>query len=141
MSMPESIPSLPIIFRAERTGDFKVEVTAVFPTMAEDYAGRHVTVYAHVGQHSSGSIDWYRSTRPARPEEYADLLAELRGIYETRPAAYPDIYGEPVKLKLCQRMTAAHFGKLTASAAQARAQLREDPRGAPWIPAGRESAA
>lgn len=137
--MPESIPSLPIIFRAERCGDFKGDVTAVFPTLAHDYAGRYFTVYAHVGQHGGGSLDWYRSTRPALPDEYADLLAELRGIYETRPAAFPETYGEPVKLELCQRMTAAHWRELAAGAAQARAQLREDPRGGPWIPAERES--
>lgn len=130
--MPESIPSLPIIFRAERSGDSKGDVTAVFPTLANDYAGRYFTVYARVGQHGGGSLDWYRSTRPARPDEYADLLAELRKIYET--------YGEqPVKLKLCQRMTAAHRSELSDEAAIARAVLREDPRAAPWIPTGRES--
>lgn len=132
--MPEFTATLPIMFRAERSGDSKGDVTAVFPNMADDYAGRYFTVYAHVGQHGGGSLDWYRSTRPARPDEYADLLAELRSIYETRPAAFPETYGEPVKLKLYQRMTAAHCRELGAAAARARAQLREDPRGAPWIP-------
>lgn len=139
--MPESIPSLPIIFRASPGGDFKGDVTAVFPTLADDYAGQRFTVYAHVGQHSGGALDWYNSTRPARPAEYADLLAELRGIYETRPAAFPETYGEPVKLELCQRMTAAHRRELAAGAAVARAGLAASSRGAPWIPAERESVA
>lgn len=83
---------LPVIFRAERDGD----VTAVFPTLAADNAGRLLTVYAHIGQHSGGSFDWYRSTRSAKPAEYADLLRELQGIYRD------------VKLVVRQRMTAAH---------------------------------
>lgn len=92
---------LPVIFRAEKSGDHKGEVTAVFPTVDE---GRgNVMCYAHIGQHGAASYDWYRTTRPATAEEYADLLAELRGIYTTRPAANPDIYGDPVELIVAKR--------------------------------------
>ena len=70
---------MPIIFRAERSGDFKGDVTAVFPTITER-AG--FLTYAHIGQHSAGSLGWYRQTRAAKPAEYADLLRELRRIYE-----------------------------------------------------------
>jgi hypothetical protein len=94
--------TLPIIFRAERTksGD----VTAVFPTLPQDVQGRYFTVYAHVGQHGGGGFDWYAKTRAAEPTEYADLLAELRGIYE-----YSHAPGDPVfKLKVCRRMTRQH---------------------------------
>lgn len=65
---------LPVIFRAERSGAFKGDITAVFPTLE--------TCYAHIGQHSGYSLDWYYSTRPAKPAEYASLLAEVRSIYE-----------------------------------------------------------
>ena len=64
----------PVTFRAERSGPHKGEVTAVFPDGV---------CYCHIGQHSSYEAEWYHSTRPATPEEYADLLAELRSIYET----------------------------------------------------------
>lgn len=93
--------TLPIIFRAERSGDFKGSVTAVFPTLPADYAGREMVCYVHVGQHSGCSWIWYRRTRPAKPEEYADLLAELKRIYE-------DDEDEPVRLKVYRRMTDDH---------------------------------
>ena len=57
------------------------------------------TYYAHVGQHSPCSWKWYRSTPPAKPEEYADLLAELRRIYERGDDA--------VTLQVRQRITSA----------------------------------
>lgn len=72
--------NIPVIFRADRHGDFRGEVTAVLPTLE---ANRHMAVcYAHIGQHGECSIDWYRATRPAKPDEYASLLRELQGIYE-----------------------------------------------------------
>lgn len=95
---------LPVIFRAERSGDFKGDVTAVFPTLPHDPAGRFFTVYAHVGQHGAGCLGWYQGTRAAKPEEYVDLLAELRAIYETSIAPGDDVYS----LKVCQRMSAHH---------------------------------
>jgi len=73
---------LNVIFRAERAGPYKGEVTAVFPSIPSDYHGGTLC-YARIGQHGGCSDGWYRKTRPAMPEEYAPLLAELRGIYET----------------------------------------------------------
>ena len=75
-------PPLPVIFRVERSG----EVTAVFPTVTADYAGREFAIYAHVGQHGGATLPWYRRSRAAQPDEYADLLQELRGIYERNHA-------------------------------------------------------
>lgn len=102
---------LPVIFRAERSGDHKGDVTAVFPTDVHDTAGRLFTVYAHVGQHSGGSLDWYRGTRPATEAESADLLRELRGIYEREMAPGDTVY----RLKVCQRMTAGHRAEFAAA--------------------------
>lgn len=93
---------LPVIFRADRSGDFKGEVTAVFPTLPAENTGPSMTCYAHVGQHSGCSPEWYRATRPAEPHEYADLLAELRGIYSR--AGDP----EAVDLVISHRITPAH---------------------------------
>lgn len=87
---------IPVIFRAEKNGDFKGEVTAVFPTAPADVFGITLTVYTHIGQHSGGTFCWYHSTRAAKPEEYAALLAELQAIYA------------PNKLIVYQRMTPKH---------------------------------
>lgn len=98
--MATKIPVLPVIFRAEKSGDFKNQVTAVFPTLPG--SGSHdFTVYAHVGQHGTGSHGWYARTRAAKPAEYAPLLAELRRIYEGDPR-------EPVKLRVVERFTSAY---------------------------------
>lgn len=86
---------LPVIFRKESDGS----ILAVFPTQAESYAGYHMTCYAHIGQHGTCSLDYYRETKPAKPKEYADLLSELRGIYETGD--------DPVKLAVSERRSAA----------------------------------
>lgn len=75
-------PPLPVIFRADRSGDFKGQVTAFFPTLPGDPDPWTCTCYAHVGQHGSASVDYYRTTRAATEAESADLLAELRRIYE-----------------------------------------------------------
>lgn len=68
--------TLPVLFRKSQG-----EVTAVFPTVCGS-GPDDMTCYAHVGQHGICCRAWYNSTRPANPEDYADLLAELRGIYE-----------------------------------------------------------
>jgi hypothetical protein len=73
--------NLIVLFRAERSGLYKGNVTAVFPTDIDVHG--YFTVYAHAGQHGSGSRGWYNKTRAATEADYADLLKELRGIYET----------------------------------------------------------
>lgn len=76
--MPEQIP---VIFRACRGPEFKGSIEAFFPTL-EAKPGR-MACYAHIGQHGEACLLYYRiKTKPAKPEEYADLLSELRGIYE-----------------------------------------------------------
>jgi hypothetical protein len=99
---------IPVIFRAERgcrataTGrdDGYRHITAVFPTEPATPDPYTATCYAHIGQHSGCRRAWYRTTEPATPEQYADLLAELRRIYETGPDA--------VRLKIVKRWTQRH---------------------------------
>jgi hypothetical protein len=43
-----------------------------------------MSCFAHVGQHSGCSLDWYHTTRAAKPEEYASLQREL----EAAPYGY-----------------------------------------------------
>ena len=83
----------PVLFRAERSGPFKGVVDAVFPTLPADLDKYTMTCYAHIGQHSGCSLEWYHTTRKATPAEYADLKAEL----ESAPYGY--------RLKVYQRMT------------------------------------
>lgn len=66
-----------VLFRTDKSGPFKGDVTAVFP--CEPFTSEwDMTCYAHVGQHSACTMGWYyHTTRPATPEEYADLKAEL----------------------------------------------------------------
>lgn len=136
-----TIQTLPVLFRAERSGQFKGEITAVFPTLAFDYAGREFMVYDSDCGHGGARLAWYRTTRAARPDEFADLLRELRGIYETRPAARPDIYGEPVRLEVRQRFSLAMRRAWQANARAHRDALRADPAGGPWSPDARAETA
>ena len=71
---------IPVLFRVERSGPHEGEVTAVFPSLTANPG--NLVCYAHVGQHSEGSIGWYNGTRAAKPAEYKSLLRELRNIYE-----------------------------------------------------------
>lgn len=90
---PQEAPrdtKLPVIFRIED----RDEVVAVFPTLTERDGS--FTVYGRIGQHSTGTMQWYRTTKPASPEAYRSLLAELRRIYESGPDA--------VRLHVIERM-------------------------------------
>lgn len=75
--------TLPVVFRIDRAKTDR-QITAVFPTTPGTGDPTTMQCYAHLGQHGACSLDWYYSrTRPATPEQYAPLLAELRGIYES----------------------------------------------------------
>jgi len=63
----------------------KYDVFALFP---EEHAyhkdhPRHKTTfmcYAHIGQHSACSTDYYKNCPPATPEQYKDLKTELESL-------------------------------------------------------------
>ena len=92
--------TFPVIFRAEKSGDFKGEVTAVFPTIK--LLDGSLSCYSHIGQHEFASVGWYRRTRCAKPKEYASLLAELTRIYTTNVPN--DMYDQPVRLVIQKRL-------------------------------------
>lgn len=72
-----------VLFRAEKHGSFRGDVTAVFPCVPG--SGEYdFSCFAHVGQHGSCGWEWYHGTRPAKSEEYADLKREL----ESKPYNY-----------------------------------------------------
>lgn len=108
---------LPVIFRAEKSGQFAGSVSAVFPTEPGTPEPGTMACYARIGQHGSCHIGWYRErTRPATPDEYAPLLAELRDIYESGHC------GEPVSLKVYRRMIADMTRTRTETANRYRAR-------------------
>ncbi len=66
----------PTVFRVFPEGD----VIALFPAIADGQYGQ-CSSYLHFGQH--GAADYghvIRTTRQAKPEEYADLMQELASI-------------------------------------------------------------
>lgn len=66
-----------VVFRQWKGG----EVIALFPDEPWSRHGHTTTSYMHSGQH--GAADYagvIAATRPAREEEYSDLLAELKAI-------------------------------------------------------------
>lgn len=64
-----------VIFRKDKEDG---DVIAVFPEDKQD--NNMIGCYAHIGQHSTMSLDYYKETVPATPEEYKDLKAELENI-------------------------------------------------------------
>lgn len=66
-----------VLFRADRRDG---TVTAVFPELPADEAGRFMTCYSHVGQHGGCSLSWYYTTRRAVPAEYHALMIELEAL-------------------------------------------------------------
>lgn len=65
----------PVIFRKDEQ-----EVIAVFPAEPGTLELSTLWCYTHVGQHSACTSGWYRTTQPATPDEYKDLLEELISI-------------------------------------------------------------
>lgn len=69
-----------VVFRCDKSGDFKDVVFAMLPHECDDRNG-HVTCYQHVGQHSSANYQGcIKDSRPATEEEYKDLKKEMEGL-------------------------------------------------------------
>jgi hypothetical protein len=77
--------STDVIFRIDTTPEHKGVVFALFPHDCETHEGL-VGSYQRVGQHSTADYGWcIRKSRPATPQEYADLKSELETIgYDVR---------------------------------------------------------
>ena len=70
----------PVVFKKDRKDG---TVVAFFPETMHDGSCNpgNIMSYEHNGQHGEASIDYFRECRPCSEDEYADLLAELEGIY------------------------------------------------------------
>ena len=64
-----------VLFRKNDGG-----VYAFFPEATANYG--MVMTYAHIGQHSEASLEFYLNSKKATKEEYANLLSELENIYD-----------------------------------------------------------
>lgn len=82
----------PVIFKRDKGGD----VFAAFPTLPGNMNQSTMSCYAHIGQHGTADSDYVRQAKPASPDEYSDLLRELRRM------GYDD-------LKIIRRMQHGHY--------------------------------
>jgi len=69
----DALKTTPVQFRI-----LKGEVIAVFPYYIEGV--NCVTCYSHVGQHSACKWNINTFTKPAKPDQYEPLLAELKSV-------------------------------------------------------------
>jgi len=94
-----AVSRLAIVFRRDVRDNTIVACLPIFANTSGD-----MTVYSRVGQHGAGSLEWYRRcTVPVSEEsEYADLLQELRGIYEVAGS---------IKLSVVKRLPSTRFWK------------------------------
>ena len=95
----------PVIFKKDRRDG---EVVAFFPETIFDGSTNHgnIMCYAHNGQSSEASMDYFNSCRPCKDEsEYADLLKELEWYFNQ------DKDEEPTTLKVVKRMNYKQGGK------------------------------
>ena len=65
-----------VIFRKDKEGN----VIAFLPELRVNRG--NIMSYMHIGQHGEASYEFYLTTRKANENEYADLFAELREIYD-----------------------------------------------------------
>ena len=67
----------PVIFRKWPDGS----IIALFPTLADDRAGRSCLSYEHVGQHAKADLTGViQSSKPTNENEYKALYEELMGL-------------------------------------------------------------
>ncbi len=68
-----------VIFR--KMGKIDPDIIALFPASAGDCNPYQTcNSYMHVGQHFAASVELMQYTKPATPEEYTSLQAELESL-------------------------------------------------------------
>lgn len=71
-------PLTKVMFLVNENDPENPDVFAYFPE--EIHNGEYKTAYSHMGQHSAVHPQYAEESRPATPEEYVDLKAELENI-------------------------------------------------------------
>jgi len=72
-------PATKVQFLVNEKDPENPDVFAYFPEENHDVAGKYKVGYSHIGQHSAVDPRYAAESRPATPEEYANLKAELEG--------------------------------------------------------------
>lgn len=76
----ENNSKIDVIFRKEKSGDFKGVITAYFPHEVETSRGE-IMCYSHIGQHSCCDYQYcVKKSVLATKEEYSDLYNELKSL-------------------------------------------------------------
>ncbi len=90
-----------VMFRKDNATE---EIVALFPYVVE-FHWLSCLSYAHIGQHSTATMNYRYDSKPAKPEEYKDLFNELESIgYNLKVISrfnrrkYSDIYHKPNQL-------------------------------------------
>ncbi len=111
--MKDKPETLEVMFR--KYTDKSAEVLAVFPYTAHDSSGFLVACYAHFGQHGSAHMAHVMAaTRPAKPEEFAELHRELKQIYEQSKFPRDPVF----KLRIIKRRSSKRMRKARKKARQ-----------------------
>ena len=66
---------MPVYFRKSP------DIVALFPTEYVDVDDEYIAIYRHGGSYGAALPELMDELEPALPDEYADLLVELEGIY------------------------------------------------------------
>lgn len=76
----ENNSKIDVIFRKEKSGDFKGVITAYFPHEVETSRGE-IMCYSHIGMHAYCDYHYcVRKSVLATKEEYSDLYNELKSL-------------------------------------------------------------
>jgi hypothetical protein len=98
----------PVVFRVYKSAPFKGDVIAIFPDQSGDMSPYTCGCYEHVGQHGAcDPLTILAETRLAKPDEYANLKAEL----ESRPYQY--------NLRILSRINNSHYQQIRRNALNA----------------------
>lgn len=119
-----ALPAYPVIFRKDEDGD----IVAFFPATLGDEGPGRMDCYAHVGQHSIATKLYYNSTVAAKPSEYADLLKELRGIYDDYRLEVLEKFPSQAAIDKYNKNLKAVEGAIHFKTAAERAQQRKDAK-------------
>ena len=116
----DKMQTLPVIFKKHYDRDSRTwDVTAFLPTVPENYDGTAMTCYQHVGQHGGASFPFFWSGKKCKPEDYADLLAEMQDIYTNDP-------DDPIQLVVYQKRTPKMRDEFDAELKRLKRSLESD---------------
>ena len=90
-----------VIFRKWPNGD----VIALFPQIAASVDGYLCQSYMTIGQHDGATpFLMYKGTKPAKPEEYEELMAELKQL------GYDPVVGHRFTQRDCEMRKSQYEG-------------------------------